>query len=98
MSRWVSVRPEATDELLEERSWYEARAPGLGLEFTRAVQACIATVRRDPEAFPVVHRDVRRALLRRFPYGLYYRVEEDGIVLLACFHASRDPKDWRSRT
>lgn len=50
-----------------------------------------------PEIFPVVHRQTRRALLRRFPYGLYYRIVDDQIVVVACMHGRRNPRRWQSR-
>jgi plasmid stabilization system protein ParE len=54
--------------------------------------------RRDnPVLYPVVHRDARRALLPRFPYALFYRPEPDRILVIACFHAKRDPLVWQSR-
>ena len=49
-------------------------------------------------AFPAVYGQIRRALLRRFPYGIFYTLEEDVIVILACFHTKRDPKTMRNRT
>jgi plasmid stabilization system protein ParE len=52
----------------------------------------------NPELFPVVHRQTRRALLRRFPYGLYYRIVNDQIVVVACMHGRRDPRQWQSRS
>jgi plasmid stabilization system protein ParE len=60
--------------------------------------ACLAAVGRNPQAFPVVHEQVRRALLRKFPYVLFYLVEAERIVVLACFHARRDPADWLRRS
>ncbi len=47
--------------------------------------------------YPLVHKELRRMLIRRFPYGLFYLMEEGMIVLLAVFHARRDPKQWQSR-
>ena len=44
-----------------------------------------------------VHKDVRRAFMRRFPYGVFYRVEEDQIIVVGVFHARRDPKRWQAR-
>lgn len=46
---------------------------------------------------PKVHKEVRRVLMRKFPYALFYLVEEDSIVVLACFHAGRDSIDWLRR-
>jgi hypothetical protein len=45
----------------------------------------------------VVLRDIRRQLLKRFPYGLFYRLIEGQVVVVACFHAKRSPRVWRSR-
>jgi toxin ParE1/3/4 len=54
-------------------------------------------IQANPNQYPVVHRNVRRALVRRFPYGVFYVVEGQRIVVLAVFHGSRDPSQWKSR-
>lgn len=90
-------RVAAAADLEEAYRWYERQRRSLGEDFLSAVQAAIETVASNPEAHPVLHRDTRRILLRRFPYGLYYRVLDAEIVVVACFHAKRDPKTWRSR-
>ncbi len=54
----------------------------------------------NPQQFPVVHRDKRRALLKRFPYGLYFlyfRIELTSAVVVGCFHGHRNPTAWKSR-
>ena len=91
------VEAEAEAELDEAFSWYEGRAQGLGSEFTRAVRAVFALIGRNPEQFPRVRGDVRRALVRRFPYAVYYVVEPDQISILAVIHTSRHPRRWQSR-
>jgi plasmid stabilization system protein ParE len=50
-----------------------------------------------PEAHAKVYHDVRRVLVRRFPYSIYYRFRADRIVVLAVFHNKRDPKVWKAR-
>jgi toxin ParE1/3/4 len=97
MTYRVIVRPEAAREVQEAFDWYEGRSEGLGLEFLRAADACLASVRRNPSAFPKVHKGVRRVLMRKFPYALFYLIEEESIVVVACFHARRDPIDWLRR-
>lgn len=98
MTPRLLFRPEARAELLEAQVWYEERAVGLGQEFARAIEAAIATIARTPRRFPAVHGEVRRALLRRFPYQLLYRLEADGdILIVACFHHRRDPARWQQR-
>ena len=90
-------RPRAAAHLREARRWYATQAPGLELEFARAVEAAVAAVGRNPEAYPEVEPRVRRILLRRFPYGLYYAMEPDRIVVHACYHLRREPSGWQSR-
>jgi plasmid stabilization system protein ParE len=97
VSRQLFFRPEAAEELADAYEWYEARVMGLGEEFLRAVEACLASIQRGPQLYPVIHKDIRRALLRKFPHAVYYIFNEKEIVILACFHARRDPKVWKKR-
>ncbi len=97
MSRRLIVRPEAEAELREAYLWYEEQRPGLGEDLLLCVDACLATIRRHPEMHPVVHGSVRRALLRRFPYGVFFVVEQNTISVIAVFHLSRDPQRWMER-
>jgi toxin ParE1/3/4 len=91
------IRPEAEADLAEAFAWYEERRRGLGERFLLSVEASLATIQRHPESFPLVHGPIRRALLRRFPYGVFYTVEEPAIVVLAVFHCRRDPRGWQER-
>jgi plasmid stabilization system protein ParE len=89
------LRPEAEEELIEAIDWYEARAPGLGADLFRCVEASLGRISRHPEAYPLVHRGTRMATVRRFPYLVLYRVQQKEIVVVAVFHAKRDPKSWK---
>ncbi len=89
-------RPAAAADVEDAYRWYEAQQAGLGEEFLAAVSAALESVAANPERFPVVHRQTRRALLRRFPYGLFYRIIDDQVVVVACMHARRDPQRWQS--
>jgi plasmid stabilization system protein ParE len=97
MNRRVKVLPDAESDISEAYRWYEHKVKGLGLEFIRAVDARLDFIRRNPLAFAQIHKDVRRALVRRFPYGLFYIVQGEWIVVVACFHAKWDPALLRSR-
>ena len=87
------ILPQAEADISEAYLWYEARSAGLGSEFLRAVDACLAAVGRKPLGYPVVHKEVRRALLRKFPFAIFYVIEEERMVILALFHGRRDPKE-----
>ncbi len=90
------IRPDAEHDLAAAASWYDGERAGLGSEFLVAVRQVLTSIRDRPLMYPMVLHRIRRALLRRFPYGLFYVVEDDRIVVLACFHVMRDPKLIRS--
>jgi plasmid stabilization system protein ParE len=98
MTPSLIVRPEAEAELAEAFSWYEQRIRGLGLAFLYCAEATNHAIQRSPKRFPIVHRTIRRALTKRFPYQILYVTGRKRIVILAVFHAKRDPKRWTART
>lgn len=89
--------PEASAELQYARAWYDNARPALGERFALAVDATVEAIAERPLQFPVVHRGRRRAGVRRFPYGVFFEVQETRIVVIACFHSKRDPRQWQSR-
>lgn len=92
------VRPAASADIEDAYRWYEAQQGGLGEEFLAAADAVMKSVVANPLQFAIIHRQTRRALFRRFPYGLYYRIVDDQIIVVACMHARRDPRRWQART
>jgi plasmid stabilization system protein ParE len=91
------VRPAAAADMDEAFLWYEGQRSGLGQEFLVTAQATIDLIAEHPFRYPVLRRNTRRALLRRFPYGIYYRVYDEIIVVVACMHGRRSPSRWQSR-
>jgi hypothetical protein len=79
----------ATTDVAKAAEWYEAQSAGLGDIFLDRVAEAIASIGRQPEAYRKVIRDVRRANLRQFRYALWFRIEEDAVVI-ACLHTKRD--------
>ena len=96
--RTLVFRPEAEDEISGTITWYEERGKGLGAEFLRAFEATLSAIERNPLQYAIVDREIRRAVLRRFPYSIMYVVSESEILIVACFHARRDPQTWRERS
>jgi toxin ParE1/3/4 len=93
------TRPAAELDIQDAYDWYESQRPALGEEFLAALTSTRDRILEYPQGFPVVHRTLRRALLpRRFPYSLFYRIDDDTIVIVACLHARRDPRQWQHRT
>jgi plasmid stabilization system protein ParE len=90
---WI---PEANEDLQEARAWYDNIRPELAERFALAVEATFEEIAQRPVQFPVVHRSCR-AGVRRFPYGIFFEVQEHRIVVIACFHGRRNPRRWQSR-
>jgi len=92
------VRPEAEVELAEAFDWYEQQVVGLGNRFLLSIDAAINSIRRDPLQYPIIYKDIRRALTRRFPYQVFFTIDNLQIVVIAVFHGMRNPSVWQSRT
>ena len=91
-------QPEADRDIEAAFQWYEKEQPGLGLEFLDELRATYDRIVEGPLKYQHLRSGVRRALLRRFPYAVYFAVENVVIVVLAVLHASRDPAEWQGRT
>jgi plasmid stabilization system protein ParE len=94
----VHLRPEARADVSSVASWYEEQKTGLGSEFLDEVLRTLSMIEETPELYPRVHEDIRRALTRRFPFGVFYIAEGSDQVVLAVMHGSRDPTTWQRRT
>ena len=93
----VPLRPEAVQDLAESARWYEEQRPGLGQEFLDQALATFAAIAERPLASSTVYGSLRRALLHRFPFGVFYFVDSDGAVVVGVLHGSRHPRRWKSR-
>ena len=91
------VRPATAADLEDAFLWYERQRAGLGDEFLVAVEQVFGAVLETPRRYRVVHRDTRRAQVRRFPYSVFYRIVGDEVVVVGCFHGSRNPRRWEGR-
>lgn len=97
MSTPLFVRPEAAADLQDAFEWYEKRAPGLGAQLVGELDFALASISARPFAFSRAHREMRRVFLRRFPYGVFYHVVGDRVVVLAILHTARNPRVARQR-
>lgn len=92
----VIVRRAAQADVRETALWYESRRPGLGIEFTLQFDALVERIAQEPFQFPEIGSGVRRALLRRFPYAVYFVVAARPVVI-AVLHQHRHPDTWQER-
>jgi toxin ParE1/3/4 len=98
----VRLLEEAETEAQEAAGWYDERQAGLGQQFLDTLTHALEMIERQPQAFPRVStndatREVRRCVLQRFPYLLFYEVRAEEALVLAVAHARRRPNYWQHR-
>ncbi|RPI73192.1 MAG: type II toxin-antitoxin system RelE/ParE family toxin [Desulfobacteraceae bacterium] len=89
--------PEAESEFLDAIDYYEDCEKGLGHDFSIEVYSAIEKILAFPNAWTILEDEIRRCLIRRFPYGLIYVIDKDRILFLAVMHLHRDPEYWKNR-
>ena len=93
----IRFLPEAVEDLLETQRWYCRREPALAGDFANAFAAAVERIRCDPRSFPLIHGQIRRLVLRQFPYAVYFR-EEGSEILVIALHGRQDPRRWLQRS
>lgn len=91
------AQPRAILDVVAAYQWYESERARLGLEFLDQLRATYDRIADEPFQYQDLDAGIRRALLRRFPYAVYFAVEGDVVVVLAVLHAGRDPAEWQRR-
>jgi len=98
MSKRVSFHELAEIELNDASFFFESKREGLGLRFLAAMEAAVTHIQEHPQASQVIISDIRRKVLRRFPYSIFYSIKPDRIRILAVASQKRRPFYWRGRT
>ena len=93
----VRFTEAARVELIDAQDWYDAEAPGLGRRFRAEIDSVVHRMADNPRQFPMVFKTLRRARAKNFPYALFFLSEPDALLVVACFHSSRDPRQWKKR-
>jgi plasmid stabilization system protein ParE len=88
---------EAKAEFYKAEQWYADIGVHLSERFVEAIENAVQLIAEYPLRSPVVYRERRRAGVQRFPFGLFYQIEADRILLIACFHGKRNPRQWQRR-
>ena len=93
----IRFTPEADAELAEAREWYAHQREDLDLEFMNSIDDALSRIVASPHKYPNVYRSLRRYVVRRFPFAIFYDVAADEVEVIAVFHSRRDPERWKSR-
>ena len=96
MSYELVVRSRAKADMRRAAKWYEKQRKGLGVDFVAEVDNAIRRIEANPEQYQVTYKDVRHAIACRFPYGVFYRIRGNRIVISAVVHLERSEVHWKS--
>jgi plasmid stabilization system protein ParE len=97
MKPTVILTPAAELDLADSVDWYAAVSPALPSAFRLALDTTFRQIAEYPESYPLVERGIRRALLRRFPHGVFYRLEAGVILVVGVLPTARNPRIWQAR-
>jgi plasmid stabilization system protein ParE len=95
----VIFRRQAVEDIVEAAAWYEVRALGLGDQLIDSILDATGRAQKNPELFRVVHREgnIRRVLINRFPYRIFFSVVGETLYVHAVLHGARHDRRWTER-
>ncbi len=94
----LEIRPVARDEFDEAADWYRDRDPAVRDDFVAAVELALRSITDRPLTFPIVFGSkVRRTVVKRFPYSIFFTYTENLVIVFSIFNDSRNPMIWRGR-
>ncbi len=93
----IIVKPLAESDIEEAALWYNDKVEGLGNEFLLVLEAKLNAIKRNPNQFQIIYKHIRRAVFERFPYVIFYIIEDNIVYVIAVVHTSRNPKLWKKR-
>jgi toxin ParE1/3/4 len=93
----ISFLPEADQEMIEAALYYHSQSFGLGMDYLSEVEHAVHSIAASPHTWPILQGDLRRRLIRRFPYGVLYRIDPEEIVIVAIAHLRKKPGYWKKR-
>ena len=82
----------AKDDLEWAFAWYERQRRGLGFEFLDCVENAVKSILNNPEMYKVYYSVFRGCVVRRFPFSVFYTVENNEIVVHSVFDSRQDPE------
>ncbi len=94
MNERLVLRDRVREDVERAARWYEAEREGLGARYVAAIDAALAGVQALATRYPEVHGRIRRALVKRFPYAVFFVIDGEQIVVLAILHQAADPASW----
>ena len=93
----IEFHIDADEEMRDASRYYEERSRGLGDDFIDEIEQGLSRIQHFPMAWLIYEGEYRCYILKRFPYGLIYRIESEKIFIVAVAHLHRKPGYWKER-
>jgi len=93
----LTLKPEVYNDIKIAYDWYESQRIGLGEDFLLTLEESYSKITRTPKIYQPIYKTVRSKLLRRFPYGLFFVLRGNEVIIIAVMHTRRKPSDWNER-
>jgi len=97
MIRRIILSPDVETDIKAVALWYRHKEPSVGFRFSAELRLTLRLIAQFPYAFPVISADIRRALMKAFPYSLYFALKDDTVAVIALFHQHRRPRFGSTR-
>jgi plasmid stabilization system protein ParE len=94
----IDFLPEAEQEMIEAALYYQSLSSGLGDDYLDEVERSVRSIASSPQTWPILEGNLRRRLIKRFPFAVLYRIEQDKILIIAVAHLRKKPGYWKNRT
>jgi toxin ParE1/3/4 len=93
----IIFHPEAYEEMLASARFFDEKSAGLGSDLIRAIEDSTTRILKFPESGEIEQQNIRKCLVRGFPFTLLYEATKDHIFIAAVMHQHRQPGYWRDR-
>jgi plasmid stabilization system protein ParE len=93
----IEFKPEVYNDIKIAYDWYESQRRGLGEDFLLTLEESYVKIVRTPKLYQLIYKTVRRKLVRRFPYGIFFILRDDQIIVIAVLHTKSNPIIWNER-
>ncbi|MEO9803277.1 MAG: type II toxin-antitoxin system RelE/ParE family toxin [Reichenbachiella sp.] len=97
MNYELIIKPAAEQDLIEIAQWYESQSAGLGKRFLEAIEVKVLFIESNPELYQKRYKEVRFALVKRFPYAIHYTIESQKVYVHAVLSTYKDSIVWKER-
>ena len=94
----IEVSYEAEIDFDKSYEYYYEDNPKIADALFKIINIGFENIKQNPYSYPIAYKDVRKYVVKRFPFVIYYRTIDSLIQVIAIFHTSRNPEIWNERT